>query len=249
MTTDTQTGNLGGRMGLNIIVGYLDDLLKHDEEGASWHRQVLDDLNLVLVEAGEAPHHEPEAIEGGSQSWESYGYSGLHHVRRLAAWLTINRCLPPKCAYEEAADDAVLAQFYHNHEEYLRRGFKKGLFGFLRRERPPFSHLMLHSDAEGFYLPRVLTEVVFDQHAPQRDGIGGMVGSAQILLAECRELAQALSIPAGLDPESEEVYENVEAPPSNGEPWQCLPVETFVITRLIAACERSLETKALVVFS
>lgn len=236
-------------MGLNISVGYLDDLLRHDEEGASWHREVLDDLNLVLTEAGEAPHHEPEKIEGGSQSWESFGYSGLHHVRRLAAWLTINRSLPPKCAYEEAADDALLAQFYQSHEEFLRRGPKKGLFGLFKSEKPPFSHLMLHSDAEGFYLPRAFSEVIFDQQSPQRDGIGAMVGSAQELLVECRELAQALSIPADLDPECKEVYENVEAPPSNGEPWQCLPVETFVITRLIAACERSLETAAAVVFS
>lgn len=240
---------LGGLMGLNIVVGYLEDLLRHDEEGASWHRQVLDDLNLVLAEANEAPHYEPEEIQGGSQSWESYGYSGLHHVRRLAAWLTINRSLPPQCAYEKATDDAVLAQFYHDHEEYLRHGPRKGLFGFFQRKEPPFSHLMLHSDAEGFYLPRALTGVIFDQHSPQRDGIGGMVGSAQELLAECRELALALSIPAGLDPEGEEVYENVEAPPSNGEPWQRLPVETFVVTRLIAACERSLETGAAIVFS
>ncbi len=236
-------------MGLNIFVGYLNELIEYDEEGASSHRQILDDLNLVLAEAGEAPHHEPEDIQGGSHSWESFGYSGLHHVRRLAAWLTINRCLPPRCDYEEAADDAVLAQFYQDHEEFLKRGPKKGLFGLFQRKKPPYSHLMLHSDAEGFYLPRVLADVVFDQQSPQRDGIGGMVGSAQELLAECRELAQALSIPANLDPECEEVYENAETPPSDGEPWQCLPVETFVVTRLMAACERSMGTGAAVVFS
>jgi len=121
-------------MGLNIVVGYLAEQMEYDEEGASWHRQVLDDLNLVLVEAGEAPHHEPEEIQGGSRSWESYGYSGLHHVRRLAAWLAINQCLPAPCAYEKAADDAVLAQFYHQHEEYQRLGSKRGLFGLFKRK-------------------------------------------------------------------------------------------------------------------
>lgn len=236
-------------MGLNIVVGYLEDLLKHDAEGASWHRQVLDDLNLVLAESNEAPHHEPEEIQGGSESWESYGYSGLHHVRRLAAWLTINRCLPPQCAYEKAADDPVLAQFYKSHIDYSRHGSRKGLFRLFKRKKPPFSHLMLHSDAEGFYLPRALTDVIFDQHSPQRDGIGGMVGSAQGLLAECRELALALSIPGDLDPEDDEGYENVETSPSNGQPWQRLSVETFVVTRLIAACERSLKTGAAIVFT
>ncbi|MEO7688159.1 MAG: hypothetical protein ABIS51_02660 [Sphingomonas sp.] len=236
-------------MGLNIVVGYLAEQLEYDEEGASWHRDVLNDLNLVLAEAGEAPHHEPEEIPGGSQSWESYGYSGLHHARRLAAWLVINRRLPPPCAYEKAADDAVLAQFYRQHEEYLRRGPTKGLLGLFKSRKPPFVHLMLHSDAEGFYLPRALPSVIFDQHSPQRDGIGGMVGSAEGLLGECRELAHALSIPLGTDPESEEIYENVEDPPADGEPWQRLPIETFVITRLIAACERSLETGAAIVFS
>lgn len=236
-------------MGLNIVVGYLADQLEYDEEGASWHRDVLSDLNLVLAEVDEAPHHEPEEIPGGSQSWESYGYSGLHHVRRLAAWLAINRCLPPPCSYEKATDDAVLEKFYHQHEEYLRRGRAKGLFGFFKRKKPPFSHLILHSDAEGFYLPRAFLDVIFDQNSPQRDGIGGMVGSAQELLAECRELAQALSIPSDIEPEGNEIYENVEVPPADGEPWQRLPIETFVVTRLIAACEKSLATGAAIVFS
>jgi hypothetical protein len=236
-------------MGLNIVVGYLADQLEYDEEGTSWHREVLRDLNLVLSEAGEAPHCEPEEILGGSKSWESYGYSGLHHVRRLAGWLAIKRQLPPPCVYEKATDDPVLIKFYRQHDEYLRYGSKEGILGFFKRRKPPFSHLMLHSDAEGFYLPRALSEVLFDQHSPQRDGIGGMVGSAQELLTECRELAAALSIPVGTDPEAEEIYENVEGPPTDGEPWQRLPIETFVVTRLIAACERSLETGAAIVFS
>ncbi|MFA6117725.1 MAG: hypothetical protein WC729_27300 [Sphingomonas sp.] len=236
-------------MGLNIVVGYLAEQLEYDEEGASWHREVLGDLNLVLTEAGEPPHHEPEEIPGGSQSWESYGYSGLHHVRRLAAWLAINRRLPHPCSYEKATDDAVLARFYRLHDAHLRGGRENGVLNFLKRRNPPFSHLILHSDAEGFYLPRAVPDVIFDRHSPQRDGIGGMVGSAKELLTECRELAHALSIPSGIDPEGEEIYKNVEAPPTDGEPWQRLSIETFVITRLIAACEKSLETGAAIVFS
>jgi hypothetical protein len=236
-------------MGLNIFVGYLADQLESDEEGASWHREVLGDLNLVLAEAGEAPHREPEEIQGGSKSWESYGYSGLHHVRRLAGWLAIKRQLPPPCHYEKATDDPVLEQFYRQHDEHLRHGSKRGIFGIFQRRTPPFPHLMLHSDAEGFYLPRTLPAVIFDQHSPQRDGIGGMVGSSVELLAECRELAAALSIPIGTDPEGEEIYENVEATPMAGEPWEQLAIETFVVTRLIAACERSLKTGAAIVFS
>jgi hypothetical protein len=236
-------------MGLNIVVGYLADQLQCDEEGAFWHHEVLGDLNSVLAEAGEAPHCEPAEIQGGSRSWESYGYSGLHHVRRLASWLAIRRQLPPPCPYEKATDDPVLEQFYRQHDEYLRFGRKKGILGFFQRKKPTFPHLMLHSDAEGFYLPRTLPEVIFDQHSPQRDGIGSMVGSAVGLLTECRELAAALSIPPGIDPEGEEIYENVEVPPADGEPWQRLAIETFVVTRLIAACERSLETGAAVAFS
>lgn len=125
-------------MGLNIVVGYLAEQLNYDEEGATWHREVLDDLNSVLAEAGEAPHHEPQDIPGGSQSWESYGYSGLHHLRRLAAWLAINRRLPPPCAYENATDDAVLAKFYHQHEEYISRGPANGHFGFFSEKSRPF---------------------------------------------------------------------------------------------------------------
>jgi len=236
-------------MGLSIVVGYLADRIEYDEEGASWHREVLEDLNLVLAEAGEAPHHEPEEIVGGAKSWESYGYSGLHHVRRLAGWLAIKGQLPPPCAYEKATDDPVLTQFYVQHDAYQHGNSRKAIFGFFKNKKPRFAHLMFHSDAEGFYLPRTLPEVIFDKAQPPRDGIGVMVGSAEQLLAECRELAAALAIPVGTDPESEVIYNNIEVPKADGEPWQRLPIETFVVTRLIAACERSLETGAAVFFS
>jgi hypothetical protein len=236
-------------MGLEIIVGHLADLTRHDEEAATWYRAVLADLNLVLAEAGEAPHHEPDEISDGSQSWELLGYSGLHHVRRLASWLAIEQQLPPPVAYGEAAGDLVLRQFYNQHKNHLRYRSKTPELGFAPSRSPKFQHLMLHSDVEGFYLPRTFPEVIFDFHSPPREGIGAMVGSAERLLKECRELADAHSLPPGTDPEGEEVYRNLEIPPGSGQPWQRLPIETFVVTRLIAACEKSLETGAAVVFA
>lgn len=239
-------------MGLDINVGLLSQLLTEDDEGAKFHEIVLSNLNSVLLEAGLEPHQEPQDLaDSETFSVQSWGYGGLHFVRRLAAYLTLENRLPTVGVYEGIADDQVLEKFNVQHSGYLTRSERSGILSFLRKApvKPAFEHLILHSDSEGFYLPRFLADVVFDQAQPQRGGLGAMIGSSLGLAAECDVLCKALEIPPDLDCEAEEVWENAESPPKAGELWQRYGVETFVLTRLRDACACSNRTGAAIVFT
>lgn len=237
-------------MGLDIRVGMLSVLEEDDPEAAQFHLATLANLNAVLAEAGQAPHEEPVGLSPddcfAAQMW---GYGGLHHVRRLAAHLELGGQLPPVCTYEEAAHDPVLAQYYTHCERHFAPA-RRGLFSrFTAKPKPPrFLHLVCHSDCEGFYLPRALPNVIFDQAAEQRAGIGGMVGSSVSLAEEVRALCEALGIPAELDPEDEAVWENAESPPAAGAAYARYGIETFVLTRLRQACDLSIRTGSALVF-
>jgi hypothetical protein len=241
----------GRPMGLDIMTGVLSIFERADPEAAQAFREAFISVNEVLADAGQPPHHEPAGLPPDktfeAQSW---GYGGLHHLRRVAAYLSLEGTLPPSDLVEEATDDPVLKRLYDLHTRFLngrpnglRRIFSKG------PEKPPFEHLLVHSDAEGFYLPRELEAVVFDRAQPQRESIGGMIGSSIALHAECRTVARALALPESLDPESEEIWDNAENPPEAGAEWQRFGITTFVLTRLLRACELSRSIGAAVVFT
>jgi hypothetical protein len=240
-------------MGLSISVGLLAAAVAAgDEEEVAFLRPTYDNLNAVLRGAGLAPHDEPLAI-AESQYFEAEmgGYSALHAVRRLAAHLALRGQLPPPVATEDAPDDPVLAELYDAHDRYLRGpplGRLGKLFGW-QPAKPRFQHLLCHSDCEGFYLSRDFNEIIFDDAEPQLEGIGGMIGSSVRLLAECRELAEAIALPAGIDPEDEELWELWESPAAEGPAWRRYGTEAHGLAALIRGCERSVETGAALVFA
>ena len=109
-----------------------------------------------------------------------------------------------------------------------------------------FDHLLLHSDAEGYYLPQDFDPVLFppkDYQIP-----GGIIGSSVKLKEECERLAAALQLPLELDPEGEEVWEATESQGEGDLQWQRYGIESFVCIRLYAACQRSLRNGAAIVF-
>src|SRR5947209_8109837 len=122
-------------MGLAVEVGVLAYLNDNDEEGAQWLRESFRKLNSVLEDKCLPRHDEPEALPPMESRAPigSYPYSFLHHLRRFAAHATRNPKWKPTPfpESEDAGDDPVLESEY-------------------RRET---SHLLLHSDCEGFYLP------------------------------------------------------------------------------------------------
>ncbi|AGU48555.1 hypothetical protein VAPA_1c14430 [Variovorax paradoxus B4] len=162
-------------MGLSIGVGMLADLLANDPEGAEWLNEGFAAANRKLAEAGLPPHVEPRElppIESRAQL-DGLPYSFIHHLRRAYAhrvrspgWMAA-----PLPEGTDPTEDATL--------EDVASGFD--------------SHLLCHSDAEGFYLPVDFEEVLFAEE-DETDLPGGMLGSSYRLLEELVLVAPALGI-------------------------------------------------------
>ena len=160
-------------MSLAIEVGMLAYLIQNDEEGAEFFRESLDGVNVVLAENNLPPHVEPEVLElSRNRAWLlSYSYSYLHHLRRFAAHAVAKpnwkpRPCPPG---ENPAKDPVV-----DDESSMFR-----------------SHLLCHSDCEGFYVPIDFNDPLF---ADEGQIPGGMLGSSQALMRELVAVAPVLGI-------------------------------------------------------
>jgi len=216
-------------MGLALEVGILADLKEADAEGFAYFKELFGILNQVLSEAGLGTHLEPEELNEVF-SRGMYGYSGLHYLRRIGAYLALGRPLPPPGDYE-AANDPVLDRDYFD--------------SFITAENPKYQHLIMHSDTEGFYVPIDFEGPLVAIDIPL---LGGLLGSTQQLQAECRELASIFGVPAGMDAAARELMKAIETPGQGREKWQQYAVETFTCLQLIAACDASLRTKAAIAF-
>ncbi|HEX2265933.1 MAG TPA: hypothetical protein VHH14_06600, partial [Solirubrobacterales bacterium] len=173
-------------MGLSISVGLGTEVREEgDDETLAYLEDQFEVINDLLESFGLPPHREPYELEAGQVlSLDMFGYSGVHYLRRVAAHLAFEQELPPP-GDEEASADPVLADYYQLFDEHLA----EGKAGAMR-----FQHLIIHSDAEGYYLPIDFPEVI---HAdPSLEVAGDMIGSSPRLLAECLELAEALGLPA-----------------------------------------------------
>lgn len=230
-------------MGLAIEVGLLARMLSDDEEGAVWVREELGKLSPYLESCGLRAHTEPESCP--SFSAELYGYSGLHSLRRVAAYLELRGKLPEP-GTQDAAQDSVLAEYFALLEKPALSVFSR-LFARKPKARS-FDHLIFHSDAEGFYLPQDFEAVLFSP--PELKIPGGMIGSSQRLAVETARLATALELPLSLDPESDEVFAAVEAQgEGEGEArWQRYGVESFTCLQLHQAAQHSIAQGAALFF-
>src|SRR5258705_13146299 len=105
-------------MGIGITVGILADMLKLRDEGEDRYDPHLEDfhqINRVPAHHHLAPHHEPTSCE--IRSWDLYSASGLHSLRRVAAYLDRTEKLPE--GESDTADDApVLRAYYDTAQEH-----------------------------------------------------------------------------------------------------------------------------------
>lgn len=163
-------------MGLAISIGVLVDLLEHDPEGAEWLQEELAVVNKVLAAAGLPPHAEPRELPPlrSRAAIGGFPYSFIHYLRRAYAhranspdWMAT----PVEDGVDPSEDPAVEDVLYSSE-----------------------SHLICHSDAEGFYVPVDFDEVLYSEPDDDKQLAGGMLGSSYRLRDELVLVAPALGI-------------------------------------------------------
>ena len=225
-------------MGLALCVGVPSEIRESDPEYVAYLEQQVEAINGVLESFGLPPHREPFDVEDERTfECDMIGFSGLHYLRRLAAHLALARELPPP-GDDGAESDPVLSDYYRIFDASFARG---------EAAHMPFQHLIVHGDAEGYYLPVEFDDVIVTDASLEI--AGGMLGSSHALLRECRELAQALELPDGLSLEDESIWDAVDNQGEGEAKWEQYAVESYTCLALIKACEASVETGAAVVFA
>lgn len=177
-------------MGLAVAVGVLADLLKNDTEGAEWLQEDLAAANRLLAAEGLPGHDEPTELPQlrSRASLRSFPYSFIHHLRRAyahrradAAWVAT-----PAPESQEPSEDPLV------QDELAMMT----------------SHLVCHSDAEGFYVPIDFPHILLDEDGELP---GGLLGSSQRLLQELVFVAPALGIALSNGELSDEEASRIDA--------------------------------------
>ena len=228
-------------MGLNLSVGMLVSASRHSPDRLNQAYDQIAAINEVLLEQGLPEHQEPDDLE--VWSLELSGHSGLQTLRRIAAHLWACQGVPEPArrgiaGVPEASSDPTLNTYYDEVQRWLRQGAP--------RYPMAYEHLILHSDDRGYYLPLRFSQVIFTH--PGLSIAGTMLGSAPVLMDECRQLLGALQAPPDLTLDSEELHE-VVSNPGRGEGWHRYGIEVEACVKLLAVCQRALETHAMVVFT
>jgi len=212
-------------MGLAVEVGMLAYLLENDPEGADWLRESFESVNELMADNKLPPHHEPERLSPlkNRASILSYPYSFLHYLRRVAAHVAEKPGWAAK-PFPESSDPAA-DPLVDKHSAYLE------------------SHLMCHSDCEGYYLPIQFKKVLFDDE----DRIpGGMLGSSFELQRELIAVAPALGIRLENGQLSDEVADRLNVEIEAESP---LWIEKAVWLSLFEAARLSIEHKTAICFT
>ncbi|MGK5025989.1 hypothetical protein [Janthinobacterium sp. RB2R34] len=213
-------------MGLAISVGALAELQQEDPEGAQDLLASLETANALLKQAGLPQHAEPVALPQlqSRALIDSFPYSFIHYLRRAYAHAALDaqwRAMPLPDG-EEPAEDPVLDEAQDTFD----------------------SHLICHSDCEGFYFPLVFDEVIFadDEH----ELLGGMLGSSYKLREELVTVAPALGIFLLGDMLGDEEAERINA---RIEAEDGLDRELVAWLAAYEACRLSIEHNTAIVFN
>jgi hypothetical protein len=229
-------------MGLTIEVGYLRDMKENDEEGVQWFNEEMEKINGILRQL-KLPEHK-ESDKADIWSFDMFGYSGLHYLRRIAAHIDNSGALPSP-GDADSSKDNILEMYF---EDYLQPE-KKSLFSLFsksKKRKGAFDHLIIHSDADGYYLPVDFQEVIIP---PENLKIpGGMIGSSVQLIKELEKIANVLELPEDLDPEDEEVWEAADAQGESNIKWKKYGVESYTCLGLLKASRLSIRNNTAIVF-
>jgi hypothetical protein len=173
-------------MGLALDVGILADLKDADEEGYASYVDAFEKLRIALRSEGLEEPVEPDEVDD-IFSCDMLSTSGIHYLRRIAVHLALGKLTPAPGNRETYRNVALNEEYYES--------FNAG-------KDMKYQHLLVHSDANGFYVPIDFKRVIT---TPTLRLSGGWLGSTQRLQAECAELAGLLSMPLDMDYESREL--------------------------------------------
>ena len=214
-------------MGLAIAVGLAALGPAATREDREWALADLEQINRVLIAHDLPPHHEPASLPGipdRGQS-DSLPYSWLHYLRRAVAYArqAPGKFGPAPDDYDPATDDRI------EHELSVRMD----------------SHLICHSDADGFYVPIDFPEPLYD--ADDEDALpGGVLGSSPRALEELIVVAPLLGIELVDEGLTADQARLITTDSANATPYHR---ERAAWLALFEALNQSIEHQCLVVFT
>ncbi|MBK9034864.1 MAG: hypothetical protein IPL61_26975 [Myxococcales bacterium] len=156
-------------MSLAVTVGMRAQLTQ-DAEGRAYFEEELARLDRALIAAGHAPHVEPATFDVEVLPYADHvPYTWLHLLRRAYAHTRPGAApfAPAPLDFDPMADPLLDLELTVHLD----------------------AHLCCHSDAEGYYLPVDLAEII------DGDVTGGLIGSSVALVRELRAVAPLLGIP------------------------------------------------------
>lgn len=241
-------------MGLAVEVGILSDLLQHDIEGAKSVAEHFAEINDVLTASGLNAHTEPTDCVVWSA--DGFGYSGLHSLREVAGHVWKGKPIPQDTVFtgqetpnsDDLFNEGLPFVLEENKQPWFTRLLRRGG----RKAPPPFSHLVIHSDAQGYYVPIDFPLPLIPKNMRDETAYLWPLGSVQRLRGELHTLIKSLEIPDGLSSNDDSLMELLEAeanaPRISGHLWEAQPVATYSALILREACEASIETGAAIAF-
>jgi hypothetical protein len=213
-------------MGLGIAVGWRCDVVRHDPEHNEPSYSEFEQLTLALAREG-IDWREPEVLHepGDSADFEvSFPYSYLTHLRRIYALVQRDEPLTPASA---------VSREQHRRDRAVD---DETLFA---------SHLLCHSDTDGYYIPIDMDAPLILLEAAAAGGGAGVVGSCQRLRTELAGFAGALGI--RLEKDGTLATEQIEAVAAEEDDVP-FAAERYTWVGLYRACETSIRSGHAIVF-
>lgn len=215
-------------MGLGISVGLLCDLARSgdDPEGVEYHSTAFEQLTQALAKE-DIDWREPEVSHEGNEGHFSAGfpYSYLSSVRRIYTLAQHDEPIRPASAMSDEQYELDLEDVT---EETL-------MFE---------SHLLCHSDSDGYYIPVDFEDPLYLSEGAAPDG-PGMVGSSQRLRTELAGIASAIGLQ--LEADGGLSADQIEAV-QRAEEHHPFATERYTWMVLYLACQASIEGGHAIVF-
>jgi hypothetical protein len=169
-------------VGLSIDYGYLASRCE-DPDGVDRFRRDLGEVNAVLRANGLPEHVEPAWLPPHEYrcALGSIAWSWLHCLRRLHA-LVLQKGAEPDWRPDPVGEGYPDP---HNLDPFIDAELSR----YMR------SHLIVHSDCDGWYVPVDVPHVLYADRNVSLPG--GILGSSHRLLAELRAIAPWLGVALG----------------------------------------------------